>query len=146
MLDSYKIPKLKGSINYSIWAIKIESILIKEDCFNAVVDPTTLSLINYPILGDLERINNKVPKALSLIRLSLEDNPLLLTKSISNPFILLNTLKGLYKQIGFSSIFSTSRELINTTLSKHKNNVESYLTSIIRLYNKLKSKDFALPD
>ena len=30
MSDILKIPKLKGSLNYKIWSIRVEALLIKE--------------------------------------------------------------------------------------------------------------------
>ena len=37
----FKIPKLKGSDNFDIWAIRIENILIKENFYNFILDNYT---------------------------------------------------------------------------------------------------------
>ena len=122
----FKIPKLKGSSNYEIWAIKIEAILIKEGFFRFLSN------------RNLE-LNEEAIKATSLIRLSLEDGPLLQTKNITNPYELWESLKNLYMAKGFSSNFILCKELINTTLTKSKD-IESYIYNFKKLINNLASK------
>jgi hypothetical protein len=51
------------------------------------IDPSTLTLTNY-IQEALVRLKELEKRALSIIRLSLEDGPLLQTKEIKNPFTL----------------------------------------------------------
>ena len=72
MLDStsYKIPKLKRSSNYNIQALRIAAILSKKDLEFVIKNQD---------LGDnleLEKQNNK---AYTIIKLSLEDRPLIQT-------------------------------------------------------------------
>jgi hypothetical protein len=55
-------------------------------------------------------------------------------------------LKELYEAKGFSSKFLISRELINTTLSSCKNNLEEYLQKVKRLCNSLEARNLKLPD
>jgi len=147
MADSsiYRIAKLKGNSNYNIWALRIESNLVKEGCEEIMhIDPSDLTLSNY-VQDVLVRLRELEKRALSIIRLSLEDGPLLQTKEIKNPFTLWNKLKALYQAKGFSSDFLLSKELINTTLSSCKNNVEEYLQKIKRLINSLEAREITLP-
>lgn len=86
-------------------------------------------------------------KAISIIRLSLGDGPLLQTKTITSPTILWNELKILYKPKGFSSEFLICRELFSTHLAHIPNkDMESYLNKITRLVNDLKARDIAIPN
>jgi hypothetical protein len=89
MADSiFRVPKLKGSSNYDIWALRLESILIKEDCTEIMqIDPINLSLSNYTA-EELQRLKYLESKALSIIRLALEDGPLLQTKELKSLFAL----------------------------------------------------------
>ena len=67
---SYKIPKLKGSSNYDIQALRIAAILSEKDLEFVMKNQD---------LGDdleLEKQNNK---ACTIIKLSLEDRPLIQT-------------------------------------------------------------------
>ena len=141
----YKIPKLRGSSNYDIWTLRIGSILTKEGCTKIMqINPSSLSLNNYTS-EQLEALKEQEAKALSIIRLSLEDGPLLQTKEVNSPYILWNKLKELYEAKGFSSEFLISKQLINTTLSSCKGNVENYLQTIKRLTNSLESRKLSLP-
>ena len=83
----FKIPKLKGSSNYDIWAIRIESILIKEGLNNFInIKPEDLNSKNYPNNEELKLFKDNSNKALSIIRLSIEDGPLLLLKNVKDPY------------------------------------------------------------
>ena len=140
MADSVlKLPKLRGSSNYEIWAIKIESVLIEKGLYSYITDSDLSSNIITP-----EQRNESL-KATSLIRLSLEDGPLLQTKHILNPYDLWEVLKTLYMAKGFSSNFILCKELINTTLTSSKNNIENYINNFHRLVNSLNSKSIKLP-
>lgn len=135
--SSYKIPKLKGSSNYDIWNIRISQILTEKG-----LDIVT----NLADLGnDLELIQQN-KKAVAIVKLSLEDGPLLQTQYITSAYILGQTLKNLYMSRGFSSDYILSKELINNTLSNNKNNLEFYVNNFRRILNQLKSKDIVLPD
>jgi hypothetical protein len=135
----YNIPKLIGSKNYNIWAIKIKSILLEKE-------------LNYPVFNNIEELNidqeaykDIALKATSLIRLSLEDGPLLQTATIENPYKLWLNLENLYKAKGFSSEFLISKELINININSYKGNLEEYINNFIRLNNELLSKEIKLP-
>jgi hypothetical protein len=134
----FKIAKLKGSSNYDIWSIRIESILIKDNLDSYIN-------INYLDQIGIEGLEEQAKKATSLIKLSLEDSPLLQTKTIDNPYLLWDNLKTLYSSKGFTSEFLLSKELINTTLDYYKGNLESYTNNFKRVINNLEAKDIKLP-
>lgn len=138
--NSFKFPKLKGSINYDIWSIRMSSLLAKED-FNDLI----ISDLSDITLADHDKYQDKADKVTSLIKLALEDGPLLQTRFITNPYILWTTLKSLYEAKGFSSDFILSKELINTTLNTFKGNLEEFLNSFIRIKDNLEAKDIKLP-
>jgi hypothetical protein len=134
----FKVAKLKGSANYDIWAIRIESILIREDLNN---------YIRFDYLDTIgeEDLEPEARKATSLIKLSLEDGPLLQTKTVDNPFLLWEQLKTLYSSKGFTSEFLLSQELITITLDNYKGNLESYIDNFKRVINNLEAKNIILP-
>jgi len=90
MADSsiYRVPKLIGNSNYDIWALRIESLLVKEGCYSIMtINPADLTLARYS-QDQLDELKQLEGKALSIIRLSLEDGPLLQTKEIKSLFTL----------------------------------------------------------
>lgn len=140
MLDAIKLPKLKGSLNYDIWAIRVEAIIVEKGYLNYILNnPAT-------IVNNIETLDENAYKTTAIIKLALEDGPLLQTKFISNPYILWNTLKNLYEAKGFSSEFLLSKELINTTLNSCKGDLENYINSFRRVINSLESRGISLPN
>ena len=118
-----KIPKLKGSSNYDIWSIRIKAYLIEKgyyDVFNANTARDTTEYYQASI------------KATALIRLTLDDSPLVQTQYIDDANTLWSQLKTLYEPKGFNLEFLICRELFNTTLAKCNNSIEAYLTKIRR--------------
>jgi hypothetical protein len=145
MSDSeiFKIPKLKGSSNFDIWSLRLESILTKDNLIDYILaDYTTASNYNETSSLELTTTANKVS---SLVKLSLEDGPLLQTRFIKNPYTLYTTLKNLYCAQGFSSEFILSKELINTTINSYKGNLELYINNFKRIINNLEAKGISLP-
>ena len=61
-INKIDIPKLKGTENYIIWSIRTKALLVKEDLANPLEDYS---------------ISTKNSKALAIIKLLYEDNPLL---------------------------------------------------------------------
>lgn len=81
MLDiTSKIPKLKGSQNYDIWAIRIEAVIVEKGYLAYI--------LNNPATIDTETLDENAYKTTALIKLALEDGPLLQTRFISNPYVL----------------------------------------------------------
>lgn len=137
----FKVPKLKGSSNYDLQSIKLEAILIKE----GLIDYINRDLTLLPI-EESSPLEDKALKTTSLIKLSLEDGPLLQIRFISNPYILQDTIKNLYFAKGFSSKFILSKDLINNTLNTYKGNLEVYINNFKRIVNNLESRSIILPN
>jgi hypothetical protein len=146
MAEVIKIPKLMGSSNYDLWSIRSEALLIEKGYYEAMTqsistaNPDQLGLDKYNIL------KVSATKACAYIRLTLGDGPLLQTRGINDPTILWNTLKNLYEAKGFSSEFLSCKELINTTLSLYKGDMELYLHNMRRIVNTLQAKGLELPN
>ena len=141
-----KVPKLLGSSNWDLWSIRMEAILIEKGYYDIMT--TSISTLDPSVYTSeqIASIKEKSSKACAYIRLALGDGPLLQTRYITDPFELWATLKSLYEAKGFSSEFLICKELINTTLSSHKGNIELYLQNIRRLINSLESKNLKLPE
>ena len=89
MADSslFRVPKLRGSSNYDIWALWIESVLVQQNCKEILsIDLAELVLEKHPL--DLPLLKEAEARALSILRLSLEDGPLLQSKDIKNLYYL----------------------------------------------------------
>ena len=134
MQDTFKIPKLKGSQNYDIWSIRIQAIIIEKGYSNYILEDTSSNILEENAL-----------KTTAIIKLALEDGPLLQTRFISNPYTLQISLENLYRAKGFSSEFILSKELINTTLNYYKGNLEEYLNAFKRVVNNLEARGINLP-
>jgi hypothetical protein len=132
-----KIPKLKGSSNYDIWSIRCKAFLIEKDCYNALTDA-------YPDHSTAAYRNASI-KTTALIRLTLEDSPLVQTQYIEDCNTLWQQLQALYEPKGFNSEFLIYRELFNTTLVKCNNSIEAYLTKIRRYSDQLQAKGLPIP-
>lgn len=129
---TFNIARLRGQENYQFWALRIKAYLTKEGLNKAIEAPFT--------------DNNEIKdKALAVIRLSIEDGPLLQVQNKNTALEAWNALADLYSPKGFNSSFLLLRELFNTTLSKSENSMEKYTTTIRRLYDDLKSKGVELP-
>ena len=80
--------------------------------------------------ADIEA-NNSI-KACALIRLSLEDGPLIQTKGLQTALELWKKLKELYEPKGFSNEFQLYRELFTINLANFTD-IEAYLNKAKRL-------------
>lgn len=138
MLDAFKLPKLKGSLNYDIQSIRITALIIEKGYSNYIARDLAV------IYNNIEQLEEDALKTTALIKLALEDGPLLQTRFINNPYTLQITLENLYKAKGFSSKFVLSKELINTTLNLYKGNLEEYINAFKRVVNNLESRDILL--
>ncbi|POS82313.1 hypothetical protein EPUL_006480 [Erysiphe pulchra] len=128
--DQTNFQKLRGSENYTIWAIRMEAVLTKENS-NIIIDTDEVS----------PETNSA---ALSSIQLCLEDGPLLQVKNIRRAHLMWISLQNLYCPTDFSSEFILCRDFFDTKLSKFKS-MEEYLNRIKQLSDELKSKDIELP-
>ena len=136
-IESAKDPKLKGSLNFELWLILIRALLTEKELVDSETGDFT----------DQWETTNVVKsrRALTLIRLYLDDGPLLNTKHITSPGSIIRTLKTLYEPKGFSADFLICQELFDTTLEKAKS-IENYLNRIRRLSDQLQSRDIVLPN
>lgn len=145
--DIAKFPKLKGSTNYEIWSIRMEAVLTEKDYLDVM---TSIDLSQYhdeAIVKELlAKRSERSYRAAAIIRLSLEDGPLIQTRGINDALTLWERLKALYEPKGFSSEFLISKELFNTTLAKSGNSMESYLTTVKRLTDDLATRNLAIPN
>ena len=128
--DKITMPKLKGSANYPIWALRMAAFLTKE-AQNAIIASDDVST----------EINSK---AISNIQLLIEDGPLLQIQNITRAHLAWESLRNLYSPKGFSSEFLICREFFDTSLIKY-NSMEEYLNKIKQLSDQLKSKNLELP-
>ena len=135
MDHKFTISKLKGSENYEIWALRMQSLLIKEKCWT--FQDTT---------GDATKTTDNADKSLALIRLAIEDGPLLQIRNLITPQDAWDGLKKLYSPKGFSSEFLLFKEFFDTTLVNSSNSVEAYINTITRLTDDLNARDLKLPD
>ena len=132
-----KIPKLKGSSNYDIWAIRSKAFLIEKGYYDVLTaNKETRTTSKY--------YQDSI-KATALIRLTLEDSPLVQTQFIDDANDLWIQLRALYEPKGFNSEFLICRELFNTTLAKSSNSIEAYLTKIRRYTDQLAAKGLLIP-
>ena len=77
--NAFKIAKLKGSSNIEIWAIRMEAYLIEKG-LGSTIKETPQATRASTTDADIEA-NNSI-KVYALIRLSLEDGPLIQTKGL----------------------------------------------------------------
>src|ERR1700744_753233 len=146
----FRFPRLKGSQNWEFWALRIEAFIIDKG-YEAVLYP----VIPYEDTGSPEaqtaynayisNRNNKSQKAAALIKLAVENGPLIQIKELKDAISIWDRLKELYEPKGFSSEFLLCKELFSTTLSGCGNSIEAYLTRIKRLSDELSSRNLAIP-
>ena len=110
-------------------------MLIKETCS---------AFLNPPI--DSTKAPEDTDKALALIRLAIEDGPLLQIYNLATPQDIWNGLKKLYSPKGFSSEFLLFKDFFDTTLANSSNSVEDYINTITRLTDNLNARDLKLLD
>src|SRR6201996_6175224 len=149
MTKSAKINPLKGSVNWNIWRIRLNALLAKDD-LAYTIKPKKEFPKGTP-KDDIEEYTNKrrsdSEKAIAIIRLNLEDTPLIQTANIedNDAEALYNRLEALYSSKGFSTEFILAKELFETTLSGCGNSVESYLARIRRYTDELALRNKAIP-
>ena len=90
--------------------------------------------------------SEKSAKAAAIIRLCLEDRPLVQVIGVGSSIEVWDRLKALYEPKGFSSEFLVCRELFNTSLARSGHSMESYLTRIKRLTDELATRGLTIPD
>ena len=114
MSDKITITKLKGSVNYEVWSLRIKAFLTKKGQIDTI----------YNISNDTKNL-----KAFSNIQLLIEDGLLLQIQQYTTAKEAWNALKTLYSAKGFSSEFLICREFFNISLNKYFS-MEEYLNKV----------------
>ena len=145
--NPFKIQRLKGSSNWDVWALRMEAYLTDKGYAIAMIMPIfTEGTSKEEINAYKKEMDEKSPKAAAIIRLCLEDGPLIQVKGILKAIDVWIRLKDLYEPKGFSSEFLLCRELFNTTLAKAGHSIEAYLTRIKRLTDDLAARGLTIPN
>jgi hypothetical protein len=89
----FKNSKLKGSENFDIWSLRLESIIIREGTYDYILTDYTSAIVYKEALesentAKVTEIEQQASNITAIIKLSLEDGPLLQTRFIKNPFTL----------------------------------------------------------
>jgi len=130
IIDKVHIPKLKGSTNYIIWAVRMKAILTEKDLVNFIFEDST-SPKNY--------------KALSNIQLYCDDGPLLYIRDLESAKQAWDRLEELYNPKGFTTEHLTMKELWESHLENF-DTMEDYLNKVKYIIDNLRSKDIELPE
>ena len=145
--NPFRVQRLKGSQNWEFWALRMEAYIIDKGYESALYP-----VIPYDEIGTKEDYNaylrdrsTKSIKAAALIKLALDDGPLIQVKGLKDAIDIWDKLKELYEPKGFSSEFLICKELFNTTLARCGNSIESYLTRIKRLSDELAARKLTIP-
>ncbi|KAF4513278.1 hypothetical protein G6O67_000568 [Ophiocordyceps sinensis] len=103
-LKDYSFTKLKGSVNFSAWSLRMESVFIREKLSPAILDAT----------------HTKSQDCLALIRLMVDDGPLSQIKHHTSVKAAWDALKTLYNPVNQaiqSPLFSLIPPPISTLLA-----------------------------
>jgi len=120
--DKITFPKLKGQSDFKIWRLRTEALLVRENTTSAIIAE------NLPVNLEIDR------KALSTIKLLVEDGPLLQIQYSVTAKEAWQTLEDLYSPKGFTSEFLLYKEFFSTTLQS-LNSIEEYINKIKQLSN-----------
>lgn len=155
-IQGIRIPKLKGTSNWDIWALRAEALLIEKGYFEALSPFRAAPTVEeygerYPqelqvYTTQLAQYELNTRKAAALIRLSLEDGPLVQTKGLVTIGDLWQRLKTLYEPSGFSAEYLICKQLFSTTLKGCQGSIETYLNQIKRLTDDLQVRGLGLPN
>ena len=128
------VPLLEGTANYTLWAIKMKSQLVKEGLYKALdwEEPAGASQID------------KSEKALSEIILYCKQGPIQYIKYEKYVQPAWEKLKSLYEAQGFTSEFLLYNEFFNAKPDNFKS-LESYLNEVKRITEELKARELELP-
>ena len=149
METTTKIEKLKGAVNWNLWRMRIRAILAEKGLIDAIKAEKELpeGTSTKKAEEHKEKRLSESIKAAAIIRLNLEDSPLIQTKSISEDDAkgLYDRLEALYAPKGFSSEFLIAKELFSTTLGREGNSIERYLMKIRGFTDDLALRNKAMP-
>lgn len=147
--NPFRVPRLKGSINWEFWALRMEAYIIDKGYESALYplipyDEEKGTKEEYQLY--LAEREAKSIKASALIRLALDDGPLIQVKGLKGAIDIWDRLKSLYEPKGFSSEFLVCKELFSTSLATSGGSIENYLTRIKRLSDELAARKLAIPN
>jgi len=108
--DKVNVPKLQGSINYDVWALRASAFLTKEGLRSTITEPLADA-----VAMDATSISNN-DKALSCIVLLIEDGPLLYIQHETLAWKAWKLLKEYYQPRGFTSDFLLAKQFLDTSL------------------------------
>ena len=127
------VTRLSGQANYDIWCLRMEAVLTEKG-------------LAATIESDGVFTSEEDKKGLSLIRLALDDGPILHIRECKTAAETWVSLQKLYAPRGFSSSILISKELFQTDLESCNHSMEDYLNTVKRLTNELKARSIIMPD
>jgi len=137
--STYRIEPLRGSENYAVWKIKMIDIL------------TDLGLIGYIEAASPASIDAmKARRALSIIRLRVEDGPLVYIASATTAKGAWDALKRMYEPAGSTGIVTARRKLFRAhcpdgaDIENHIRTLRGYQTELANLGQALNPSDFSM--
>jgi hypothetical protein len=129
-LTKIDFPKLKGTVNYDIWSMRIQNILSSYNCEEAIIDDSVETEIN--------------KTAIEWLRATVEDGPLILIRFKNTAKAIWDTLKKAYSPRGFNGEYLLCKEFLELSLIKFST-MEEYLTRLVQLNDQLTVKKLQLP-
>ncbi len=130
------VPKLKGTENYDVWAMKAAQLLIREDLYDAI-EPTDEDRAD-------KSFSKKDRQMRATIILTLDGAILEHAKGATTAKMLWKTLKGLFSFAGFSARHLLLQGLVKTSLGSH-GSVTEFVEAIKRQGRQLKELDPMVP-
>jgi len=131
-LNLFNIEKLKGQENYEVWKLRILAALEQADQIKAI-QPNTRNLDNSLSLN-----------VLAIIKLLVEDGPLVQIQYCITAKEAWDLLENLYSPKGFISEYLICKEFFTLNLNNFSN-IEEYLNRVKQLVNLLKAKNILIP-
>ncbi len=131
------VPKLKGTENYDVWAMKAAQLLIREDFYDAI-EPTDEDKAD-------KSFSKKNRQARATIILTLDDAILEHAKRATTAKELWEPLKELFSLAGFSAHHLLLQGLVKTSLESH-GSVTEFVEAVKRQGCQLKELDLTVPD
>jgi hypothetical protein len=120
---SHKIPKLKGSSIYDIWALRVAAILSEKDL--------EFGMKNKDLGDDLE-LGKQNNKACAIIKLSLKDGPLynVINRITTTLVLLYSTYNVDHKRAAHISESRTLLTLLTSSILAYNSSTQRYLITI----------------
>jgi len=133
--DKTSIPKLKGTENFMIWQMRCHALLTKDGYLKAISATSN---------GTISCTGDQNDKALAVIRINVEDSPLLTIKNCSTAIEAWEKLENTYNPKGFTTEYLLLKQFFSLSHTSC-DNMEEYLHKVSVLYTDLKTKGVELP-